>query len=112
MKAPTETSLVNAVLDFFRLRNVLAWRMNAGGVLVGDARPRRHVRLGPAGCPDVIAALPPGGKVLGVECKQPGRKPTAAQRAFGDRIVAAGGLYLVVSDLAQLARALDLENIP
>jgi hypothetical protein len=117
VKAPREIALVNSCLELLRLRGICCFRLNAGAVVPAGVGRRRRVRLAPAGAPDLVAILGahgdhPGGQFLGVEIKLPGRRPTAAQRAFGDRIVAAGGLYLVISDVGDLARALNLEGVP
>ena len=36
----------------------------------------------PAGFSDLLGAIPPHGRAIFLEVKRPGRKPTAAQRAF------------------------------
>jgi hypothetical protein len=58
------------------------------------------------GASDILAVLPPAGRLLAIECKQPGKRPTADQRAFLDAVAAAGGVALVVEDLGQLDVAL------
>jgi hypothetical protein len=44
---------------------------------------------------------------LAVECKQPGNKPTAQQAAFLAADEAAGGLAVVIRDVAELVQLLD-----
>jgi hypothetical protein len=103
MKGGRESDLVKAVLELLALRSVCAWRANAGVVKLG----RRLIRLGPAGMPDVLAVLRPGGRLLGIECKAPRGRLRPSQVAFRDNLLAAGGLYLVIRSLDELADALD-----
>jgi hypothetical protein len=58
------------------------------------------------GVSDVLAILPPGGRLLAVECKLPGREPTGLQQAFLDAVARAGGVGIVVRDLNDLVAAL------
>jgi hypothetical protein len=67
---------------------------------------RRFVRFnGAKGCSDILGILP-GGRFMAVECKLPGNRPTADQQAFLDAVRTAGGLAVVVHDVAELALAL------
>jgi hypothetical protein len=59
---------------------------------------------------DLVGIVPCGvytGRFLACEVKRPGGKPTAAQRAFLDTVKDAGGVGVVVDDVAQLAALLD-----
>jgi hypothetical protein len=96
------------VLQLLALRRIPAWRANTGAMRIAGAGGRqRFVRFNVKGCADVLGLLPPSGRLLAVECKMPGRKTTADQRAFLDNVAAAGGLALVVTDLRDLVAALD-----
>jgi hypothetical protein len=107
VKAPRETDLVKACLEYLRLRGVMCWRQNSGAVTGKHRGKRRFVRFNTArGCSDVLGILP-GGRFLAVEAKLPGRKVTADQQGFLDAVRAAGGLALVVTDVAELVAALD-----
>ena len=111
MKAPRETDLVRVCLAYLRLRGVFAWRVNSGAVAGEHGGKRRFVRFnGAKGCSDVLGILP-GGRFLAVETKMPGRKTTPHQQAFLDAVRAAGGLALVVRDVAELAAALDAQAL-
>ncbi len=114
MKAPRETDLVRAVLEYLALRRIPAWRANSGAMVVPGAGGRkRFVRFnGARGCADVLGLLPPSGRFLAVECKMPGRHPTADQQGFLDAVGAAGGLAIVVRDVADLVVALDAGFAP
>lgn len=106
MKASRETDLVRACLELLQLRGVYAWRNNSGGAVMG----KRFVRFGKKGSADILGVLG-GGRILAVECKMPGRKPSPDQRAFLDAIAAAGGLALVVRNVGQLDDALRAEGV-
>jgi hypothetical protein len=95
-------------LQLLALRRIPAWRANTGAARIAGANGRRRfVRFNVKGCADVLAVLPPSGRLLAVECKMPGRRPSADQRAFLDNIAGAGGLAVVVRDLGELMAALE-----
>lgn len=50
---------------------------------------------GVGGVADRLAVLP-GGRFLAIECKAPGKKATALQKAWGEKVIAAGGYWMVV----------------
>jgi hypothetical protein len=112
VKAGNETSLVRACLRYLSLRGIPAWRTNSGAMTVrGAGGKERFVRFnGAKGCSDLLGLLPPSGRFLAVECKMRGNKPTADQQGFLDVVAAAGGLAVVVHDVADLAEALDVEG--
>jgi hypothetical protein len=112
----TEAPVLAACLALLELRGIPAYRSDAAWT----GGPRRL----PAGCPDITAILPAvrdGGRGVycGIECKRPagpryprGGCPRPVQLAFAERVRAAGGVYLVVSDVAELARWLDVNLDP
>lgn len=53
--------------------------------------------MAPAGTPDIVGYLRTSGSFVGIEVKRPGEKPTSVQVAAGRAIVAAGGVWLVVT---------------
>jgi hypothetical protein len=103
--APKESDVLRACLDFLRLRGVFAWRCNTVGVWDPVKQVFRS-RAGARGVSDILGVLP-GGRFLAVECKRPGRKPSAEQAAFLANVVGAGGVALVVDDVRELAAELD-----
>jgi hypothetical protein len=107
MRAPRETDLVAQCLQLLRLRHVFAWRVNGGAAHFGSGPRKRFVRFASInGISDILACLPPDGRLLAVEVKQPGRRVTPHQQAFLAAVCAAGGLALVVDDVRQLEAAL------
>lgn len=57
------------------------------------------VSFGSTGSADIIVCVAPLGRLLGLECKMPGRKQTAAQIAWAKDILAKGGFAYRVDDL-------------
>jgi hypothetical protein len=107
MKAAREQDLVAACLTLLSLRGVFAWRNNSGAFVLGQGQGRRFFRAGLVGSADILGLLPPAGRFLALECKVGRNKPTAQQAAFLAAVEAAGGLSLVVYDVAELVRLLD-----
>jgi hypothetical protein len=102
LPATRETAVVKAVLQYLQhVRGWVAWRSNSGALKAEN----RLVRFGTPGQADVLGVLP-GGRLLAVECKRPGGKTTALQRAWLDMVASAGGLALVVDGVESLARQL------
>lgn len=101
-----EQDLVNAILDWLRLNKAWAIRVNAGArPIEGENGQRRMIRMAPAGTPDIIACWP-GGLLLGIECKLPGKKPTELQTATLEQIRSIGGLAVVAYSIEDVERAI------
>ncbi|HPD15829.1 MAG TPA: VRR-NUC domain-containing protein [Planctomycetota bacterium] len=93
--------LVNAcltVLNVTRLggERIFAWRNDTGIVRDADGRVRR--RYGTAGAGDILAVLPPLGRLLVVEVKTGSGRVSAKQRDFHARIIERGGLVFGCRD--------------
>ena len=108
MKKPTETNLVRACLELLRLRGILSWRQNTAGIRRRD-RAGREFWAAPAlrGVADILAVAPGSGKLVAIEVKRPGGKPTPDQVAFLDSVNVAGGIGMVIRDVGALAALLD-----
>src|SRR5204863_371322 len=85
-----------AVRQLLGVRRIFAWRNNSGGFALGTGKARRFVRAGLTGSADILGVLPGSGKLLAVECKSATGRLSESQRAFLDRVNAAGGVALVV----------------
>jgi len=80
MNSPLEKTIVAAIMRGLKARGV-RWMVKTHG--------------GPyqtAGLPDIIAVAPGSGRLLGIEVKRPGGRPTELQKATLARINAAGGV--------------------
>ncbi|MBL8967690.1 MAG: VRR-NUC domain-containing protein [Spirochaetaceae bacterium] len=107
-----EGEVLNACLEYLRLRRVYAWRNNSGAVkLRGAAGARdRFVRYGKPGSSDILGILDDG-RFLAIECKAPrGKGPTEAQRDFLEDIRKRGGLAFVARSVEDMERELDLAD--
>jgi len=63
-------------------------------------------QYGTAGIPDIIVCYK--GKFIAFECKLPGNKPTLLQTITLRKIIGAGGLAFVVTDLNQVKEIISL----
>lgn len=112
MKKPNESDLVKACLQLLHLRGIPAWRANAGaGLRPGRGGRMRPIRSNAEGTPDLLAVLPPHGRLLGIECKSPAGRQRPAQAAFQKSVEAAGAIYRIVRSLDDLIAALTQEGI-
>lgn len=112
MKRSTESEILKSALELLRLKGAFCWRSNNTGVRRRDKSGREFWAFnGTLGVSDIIGVLPGGsGRIITVETKAPGKKPTPHQSAFLAAIEAMGGLSLVVDDVKQLESILrDLE---
>lgn len=100
-----EAALQASVLRWLSLKGIWHERRNAGVLKVG----RRWIRLGTPGGADVMVLH--AGKVIFLELKASYGKLSAVQRAWGDRAVAAGAVYVVVRSLDALQEALAAEGV-
>ena len=109
MRAEREVHIQRAVLQYLRM--VRRWpcvRVNCGAVCVMQGGRKRLLRFNDlAGVSDVLAILPPEGRLASIEVKRPGNKPTADQLAWLDQVRQAGGLALVVTSVQDLVDQLE-----
>jgi hypothetical protein len=101
----TEAAVLAACLEYLTdVAGVLAWRSNNAGIYDPGRRCFRSFR-GLKGVSDILGVLPDG-RLLAVECKRPGERPTAEQQAFLDAVNARGGVGLWVCSVGELIDAL------
>jgi hypothetical protein len=99
LRLPAPNDLVRDCLGLLALRGVRAWRNNTGA----GGTEGRFLRFGAgAGGPDILAILPPSGRLLGVECKTDSGRLAPAQRAWHEAARAAGAAVLVVRSIDEL----------
>lgn len=100
-----EGDLVKDCLRWLRSVGCMVWKQNQGGMTGTHNGKTRFTRFAHVdGISDIIG-ISPSGRFIGVECKQPGKKPTAKQHAFLTAIAANGGLAIVAHDLVELEAA-------
>ena len=101
--ASEETVLVHDILRYLRLRQIPATRNQSGHLCIGG----HWINLGEPGWPDIIGCLPGnGGRMLAVECKRPGQKPTWEQERRMSELAEAGALCVVAREIADIEKAL------
>lgn len=116
MKASKEGDLVRAVIQYLNARGAFAWRNNSG-MLRGTHKGKPWaVRMGTPGMPDVLAVMPMTdgvhtygpmiGRLVAVECKRPGNKPTAIQEATMRELRKRGALVIVAYETGDVEKAL------
>ena len=101
-----ETPIIRDILDALEQLGVEAFRAQSGRVRVRGG----WMVLCPEGTADILGYLPPAATMFGVECKTPGgRHPlTDEQQAWGERLVRAGGLYVVARTVGEALAGLGL----
>lgn len=112
MKKTTESDLVRACIEYLTLKGVFCWRNNTGAFAGEHMGRKRFVRFGTPGAPDIMAIVRTRvsrqrqavlvGRFLGVECKSPTGKQSAAQRVWQEQCERAGGAYFMVRRLGDL----------
>jgi hypothetical protein len=70
------------VLEYLTLMRIPHWGSNTGAAVYGTGPRHRFVRYGIVGCSDILASLPPTGRLDAIEIKRPGEKPRPEQLAF------------------------------
>lgn len=95
-----ESTIQARILRWLETTGLLHWRQNSGDLF----RYGRRITLGPEGIPDIVVVIPPGGTFLGLEVKSAKGVLKKGQKAFRERLTAAGGMYTVVRSLTE-ARA-------
>lgn len=94
---PSEAEILRDCLKYLdMLPETHAQRANCGSVKVGG----RFIRWNKPGTADILVCY--RGRWIGVECKRDGESPTPDQVAWGQSIVEAGGVYLVVHSWMEL----------
>lgn len=88
----SETDLSRAIQDALALAGVVVARTQAGRVRARGG----WVHLAPEGWPDLTGYLPPHGRMLALEVKRPGEKPSPAQVEWRAKALTAGVLAAVV----------------
>ncbi len=107
-EAPREKDVQKTCIQWLALWGATTIRVNSGGMKV----EKRYVPFNSEpGCSDVIACLPPTGRMLALELKKPGRDRTTAKRkaeqeSFRAKVVKSGGLAIVATSLDELLAGL------
>ena len=96
--------LTRQILQNLYNRQIFAWRQNVAGIPLpqGGFRPG-----GKKGVSDILAILPPNGRLLCLEVKTEKDRLRPEQLGFRQNVERMGGLYLVVSSYKNFTEQLD-----
>lgn len=107
MREEKEADILRDCLTWLKLHGVFCWRQNQGAITGEHNGKRRFLRFtSQTGISDILGLLAPTGRLLAVECKRPGRKPTAEQAVFLDVVRQSGGVACCVHSIGELEQAL------
>lgn len=111
IRKPSEQDLVRSVLTLLSLHGIPSWRANSGGGLRPNGRGgMRPVQANPPGTPDVLAILPPAGRLAGIELKSRKGRLRESQVAWQATARRAGALIIVARSLNEVVLALRAEG--
>ena len=107
-----ETKLVKAVIQYLQLRGHMAWRNNTGASRFQNApgSPVRYVRFGKRGASDVLGVERVTGRIIAVECKDKGEKPTPEQEQFLAGVRKRNGIGILAYSLDDVEDGLNGAN--
>ena len=97
-------ALVRSCKDLLAARKIPHWQINTMGVPLanGGFRPSPCV-----GVSDILAVLPPSGRMLAVECKTGTGRLTPAQQKFLSEVERSGGIACVARDVLDVERVIS-----
>lgn len=104
-----ETRLVNLIISYLTIKGHFVWRNNSGVVKSDYTNKygqykKRMWRAGVKGGSDILG-IAKNGKMIAVECKIKGNKPTELQTQFLEEIKSRGGYAIIAYDLE------DVQNV-
>ena len=91
--------LTSQIIDYLLRHHCFAWRQNTTGLFNPKTQSFRPSPK--AGVSDIIAVLPPNGRILTIEVKMGHDSLRPAQEGFLESIAQVGGLTLVVHNYIQ-----------
>ena len=109
-------ALTRHVIEYLTILGCKAWRNQSGALKVegkGNARGR-YVRFGQKGSADILAVLPPLGRLIAVEIKAGKDRIRPEQQAWLDEIESKGGISIVARSIDDVMEriAKELEVFP
>ena len=89
-----ESQIQRAILDYLGYRNHFFFRCNTGAYRTEHGS---FIRYGSKGAPDIVVVAK--GIMIGIEVKTPKGVLSEEQAAFGEKLKAAGGIYIVARSI-------------
>jgi len=109
---PSEHDIQSAILNILPYYGVYAWRNNSGMLAVGEGKYRRMVRMGKAGMPDILGVQKNTGKLVAIEVKRTGNKPTMLQEQTMNELRNYGAIVFVATSIDDVKTYLKDNNHP
>lgn len=94
-----EKQIQNSIEHYLKVKRVFFWKNNTGALKTDHGG---FIRFGAVGSPDICVVH--DGKFYGLEVKQPSGKQSPGQIEFEKGLVAAGGLYYIVTSIDDVQR--------
>jgi len=91
-----ERDITKAIRDFLKIKGIFHWKVHQG---LGSA----------PGVSDIIG-IAPGGKLLALEIKVPGRAASEAQKRFLANVEAAGGIAILAYGVEDVIEGLGFKD--
>lgn len=102
---PKESEIQKAILQYLAYRNHFAWRNNTGAMAGQHKGKKWFMRFGLKGSADILGVQRGTGKMIAIEVKVPGGKPTAEQFVFLKGVENLGGIAFVATCVDDVMRA-------
>ena len=103
LKKPTETEIQAAIIELLHTLGLLAWRCQAipvpirrGNQIIGLRRANGYT----VGIPDILLVV--RGRLIGIEVKDHKGKLSPEQEEWRDRILKAGGLWMLARSVEEV----------
>lgn len=104
----TEHQIQSAILEYLPYLGVFAWRNNSGMLALNDKYgKKRMVKMGMAGLPDILGVQRGTGRLIAIEVKRPGRKPTDIQQRMLQELTDHGALAFVATSIEDVQQHLS-----
>ena len=105
---PKEAYILKLCLDYLAIRSdCFCWRNNNHAVPIGmTGKFRRPGRHSPKGISDILGIFSDG-RMIAIEIKRPGAKPTEDQGAFLRIVQNCGGIAFVATSVEEVRAGLD-----
>jgi len=101
------SALTEQILGYLAVKNVPAWRNNTMAVWDAKRNTYRSVKPRDKGVADIIAVVPPAGRLLEIEIKVGGDRQSEWQKMHQKWIESAGAAYLIVKDFDDAINQID-----
>lgn len=102
------TILTNQIIDFVYRKGGYAWRASSTGIF--DGKQQAYRTAPKKGVADVLAVVPPTGRMIAIEVKIGKDRLSPEQEGFLKNIAFTGGLSVVVKDFEEFKEWWDVHS--